>query len=68
MAQDIVGEPLDLRVPLSSLTGPETVPLPVKSRILSASSRTRALSVLLLRVPAPSIESVFAPTSRSPPE
>ena len=66
MAPDIVGEPLDLRVPLSSLIGPETVPLPVKSRILSATSRTRVL--LLLRVPAPYIESVFAPISMSPPE
>ena len=32
---DIVGEPLDLRVPPSSQTGPETVPLPVRSRILA---------------------------------
>ena len=32
---DIVGEPLDLRVPPSSLTDPEIVPLPVRSRILA---------------------------------
>ena len=32
---EIVGDPLDLRVPPSSLNGPEIVPLPVRSRILA---------------------------------
>ena len=66
---DIVGVPeLALRVHPSSLTGPVIVPLPDKSRILSATSRTSALLVALLNVPAPPIESVCEPTLRSPPE
>ena len=35
ISPEIVGEPLALRVPPSSLTDPETVPLPVRSRILA---------------------------------
>jgi len=66
---DIVGVPeLALRVPSSSLRGPVIVPLPDKSRILSATSRTRGLPVALLNVHAPPIESVCAPTLRAPPE
>ena len=58
-APDIVGLPaLPLRVPPSSFTGPVIVPVPDKSRILSDASRTSALLLALLKVPAPPIESV----------
>jgi len=64
-----VGLPaLALRVPLSSFRGPEIVPVPDKSRILSATSRTRGLPAALLNVPAPPIARVCAPTFRAPPE
>ena len=56
-APDIVGVPaLALRIPPSSFTGPVIVPVPDKSRILSATSRTRGLPAALLNVPAPPIE------------
>ena len=58
-APEIVGVPaLALRIHPSSLTGPVIVPVPDKSRILSATSITSGLPVALLNVPAPPIESV----------
>ena len=67
-APDIVGVPaLALRVHPSSLTGPVIVPVPDKSRILSSKSSTSGLSLALLNVPAPPIESVCEPTFRFPP-
>ena len=58
---------LALSVPPPSFTAPAIVPVPDKSRILSATSRTSALLLALLKVPAPPIERVCDPTLRSPP-
>ena len=68
ISPEIVGEPLALRVHPSNLTGPEIVPLPVKSRMLSGKSRISGLPEALLNVPAPPIARVCAPMVRLSPE
>ena len=68
ISPEIVGEPLALSVQPSSLIGPDIVPFPVKSSTLSSTDNTIGLSTVLLNVPAPPIDTVYAPTVRFPPE
>ena len=58
ISQEIVGEPLALRVPPSSLNGPEILPFPVKFSTLSSTANTIGLSAALPKVPEPPIEKV----------
>ena len=67
ISPEIVGEPLALRVPPSSLNGPEisSAACQIQDTILQPFS-TSGLPEALLNVPAPPIARVCAPTVRFP--